>query len=126
MTSVIHLDGKGNVSENVGGYSDWLAKQQQFKESQNHKKTSQEKKPVTTQKPKQQSNKLSYNDQREFDALPDMIDKLEAQLDDLQQQTSTESFYQQSHDVIDEHFKLIAKLENEISEKYERWEELGS
>lgn len=126
VTSVIHLDGMGNVSENVGGYSDWLARQQKIQETTYVKKKTQEKNPATSQKPKQQSIKLSYKDQREFDALPDIIDRLESELDDLQQQTSTETFYQQSHEVIDEHFKLIAKLENEIGEKYERWEELGS
>ena len=126
VTSVLHLDGEGNTTEVVGGYSDWYAKfgqqapQDNIKENIN--KPTHQASSDSTIRPV----KLSYNEQRELDQIPEQIEDAEMRLEQLNQAATSDDFYNQSHDIVQKHFTDIAKLEGEIEILYTRWDSLTS
>jgi ATP-binding cassette subfamily F protein uup len=124
VSTVIHLDGKGNVTEAVGGYSDWYAKYGQTPETATSTTTEQTQPKQTIQTRK--ATKLTYNDQRELEQLPAKIEQLESELEQLHEQTAQPDFYSQDHATIDNHFKSVARLEAQIENAYERWEILSN
>ena len=129
VTHVIHLDGQGNTTSLVGGYTDWFEYTQKYQQQAKavheeaiHGKTKN--KPVKEkQAPKKK--KLSYNEQRELDLLPEQIDTLEAELADLQLASQQADFYQQNPDEINAVFTEIASVEKRIEEAFSRWEQLS-
>ncbi len=131
------FDAPGDVNEYVGGYDDWLRQRPAHysQEAKNSEKTTRpgdldaqnstqntEKAPEKTEakKPK----KLSYKDQREYDALPEKIEQLETELESIHEQMNAPDFYQQedSQSVIDR----MNACEAELEAAFERWEELES
>ena len=93
ITSLMVLDGKGNVNEYVGGFSDWEARGGSLSEARagSSKKADKpvvktsvsDEKHADTKKPK-----LSYKDQRELGNLPGKIEKLEKKQTQLEEQLS--------------------------------------
>ena len=120
VTSSLVFEGDGMVNEYVGGYDDWL-----------HQRTA----PVETKasKPKLEmpeaprektTKKLSHKDQRELDALPATIEKLEAQRSELNILMAAPQFYQQDKAAINKTQTRVAQIEAELKIAYARWEEL--
>ena len=68
---------------------------------------------------------MSYKDQRELDGLPQKIEELEVEQEEIQTQVSNPEFYKQEQTVVDETLKRLAAIEKELESSYERWEELG-
>ncbi len=125
VSTVLHLDGKGNVNQCVGGYSDWVDKfkpQPTSKRSQDSKKSAQQ----IQSKNKVVRKKLSYHEQRELDKLPEKIELLETELLAIQQQLTTPEFSQLDHKETDKIYRQLADLEANINSAYERWEELSA
>ena len=73
---------------------------------------------------KRNSNKLSYNLQRELEQLPQKLEQLEAQLGDLQAQVADASFFSQPHDHTQIVLADMASAEQALEEAFERWEYL--
>ncbi len=122
VSSTLVFEGDGVVNEYVGGYEDWLRQAKTITDKTEADKPAA--KVVKKEKPKQKT-KLSYKDQRELDALPDKIEKLEIEQEALQQKVSEPDFYKQQQDVIDKALRRLSELENELEQAYQRWEELG-
>jgi len=118
VTSLICLDGTGQVTEFVGGYSDWINYQSQ--QAKQLKKQEQAKKD----KPKKQANKLSYNEQRELEQLPDQISQLEERISELQQMINNPDFFAKEQNVTQAILDELAQSEQQIILLYERWESL--
>ena len=110
------------MNEYVGGYEDWL--RQSKKSPSNGDVKTTDVKEVKKEKSKSK-NKLSYNDQRELDGLPQTIENLEAEQESFQQQISDAGFYQQEQTVVDKVLKRLSEVEKELELAYQRWEELG-
>ena len=68
--------------------------------------------------------KLSFKEQRELEALPGLIEKLEQELDELQSCMGDSSFYQQDKDIIAAATTRLQQVESELAEKYGLWEAL--
>jgi ATP-binding cassette subfamily F protein uup len=128
VTSVLVFEGEGRIGEYVGGYSDWLqAAQENSKQSRSGKT-----KPATPrpERSKPQSpvigkpRKLSYNEQRELDALPAKIETLEQEQSELQALASDSDFYQQEQEIIAETLARLDKVSKELETCYQRWEAL--
>ncbi|MCP4271720.1 MAG: ATP-binding cassette domain-containing protein [Gammaproteobacteria bacterium] len=124
VTSLIVLDGTGNVGEFVGGYTDWLLYQkktlsQEKFQSQENIRQAQVKIQSETKK-----NKLTYNDQRELDQLPETISALEDRISELQQQVNQPEFFSGEQNVIQPILDELTASENKIEELYIRWESL--
>ena len=121
ITSLLVLDSEGQVDEYIGGYSDWLEKGKTLtKEKPLNQKESVKVKPRL--KP---SRKLSYNEQRELDSLPDQIEQAEAELLQLQQEMSDPDFFKKNGNVISKATDRLSQLENTLSTAYKRWQELS-
>ncbi|MEE3234283.1 MAG: ATP-binding cassette domain-containing protein [Candidatus Latescibacterota bacterium] len=121
ITSLLVLDSEGQVDEYIGGYSDWLEKGKTLtKEKPLNQKESVKVKPQL--KP---SRKLSYNEQRELDSLPDQIEQAEAEQLQLQQEMSDPDFFKKNGNVISKATDRLSQIENTLSTAYKRWQELS-
>jgi ATP-binding cassette subfamily F protein uup len=123
VTSTLVFEGDGQVNEYVGGYDDWLHQRSRQTEQ---KKTVQKPTPQK-QEPRQAESKpkkLSYKDQRELEQLPKRIEALETELDQLQNMMASPTFYQQDGAEIAAARSQLEKLEQELAECFQRWEEL--
>jgi len=121
VTSSLVFEGEGCINEYVGGYSDWLRQRQV--ENCSPQKTASTPAPQPREK-QAQAAKLSYKDQRELDQLPQQIEQLETDIDELHQQMADPAFYRQDGARISEQKEQLASLETELAQVYARWEAL--
>ncbi len=123
VTCTLVFEGGGRIGEYVGGYDDW--ERQRVPDIEQKKSVSKPADPkVKRQKSKQ--NKLSYKDQRELDGLPQKIEQLDAELEELQAEMSDPGFYQMDGTVIAQKTSRLEQLEQELERSYTRWELLES
>lgn len=120
--------GKG-IIEIEGGFRDYdryrkqqLAEQEALQSSQKSQKTQE--KPIKSDKTVTKSAKLSYKFQRELDALPAELESLEANIESVEQQMQSSEFQTFSPEKMQEVFKQLADLQEEMEHKMDRWEEL--
>jgi ATP-binding cassette subfamily F protein uup len=147
VTSSIVFDAPGVVNEYVGGYDDWL-RQRPAEYAQNsgftvetaaEKKTLSAKnakipspaspsKPIksveATQKTKPKKKKLSYKEQKAYEALPEKIEQLEAQLEQMAEEMNAPDFYQQDNETVQTFLKEMAETEAALEAAFEEWETL--
>jgi len=129
ITSLIVLDGNGDVSEHVGGYSDWEARGGSLADARAGAPAKAE--PSTPAKPPGQRRggesrqaKLSYMDQRELARLPAKIEQLEQQQARLEQRISEPGFYQSEGDEVRGVLLDLASVQAQLEVTFERWGEL--
>ncbi len=125
VTSTIVYEGEGTWNEYVGGYQDWI--HQTKKPAKSEKKPQKQVKTpqvVAVAQASQPAKKLSYKDQRELDQLPERIETLENELDQLQAEISNPAFYQQPQDKVNEILNKQPLLEAELEGVFARWEAL--
>jgi len=129
ITSLIVLDGNGNVNEYVGGYSDWEARGGSLSGARagtsGHagepvidapaakRKVTAAKKPV-----------LSYKDQRELGNIPGKIEKLEKQQLHIEKTMSAPGFYESDHEQVQRLSQELAEIQRQLEAIFERWDEL--
>ena len=121
VTSLLVFEGDGQIGEYAGGYSDWLARHQSAQTS----RTAEKKKARKQQRSKQRERKLSFNEQRELDALPDQIEALEAEQSALHEQMADPAFYRQNGEDVTAAQTRLEQIDNDLEQAYSRWEELG-
>ena len=122
VTATLALDGKGGVVEYAGGCTDWL---DQMSRSRVKAKsiTKQKPKPVT-EAPKKR--KLLNKEREALATLPGKIEEMEAERDRITALMQETDYYRNSHNDPVGDQKKLEKLENEILQSYERWEELDN
>lgn len=125
VTSVFVFEGEGVINEYIGGYSDWLAYSQEQAKRAVTKVTqpvnkSAEVKPATPVKKK----KLSYKEQKELDELPAIIETLDARQADINQKIAAPTFYQQEQAAVNQVLEELVKVEADLEQAYQRWDEL--
>lgn len=136
VTQLWVFDGKGNIDEQVGGYSDWEIRDKATKAefdaavkagSKKAKAPSQSKNqkaaPAAAEK-KAPAKKLSYKLQRELDELPKQIETLEAKQAELGEETGSAEFYQKDADYVATKLDELQSLEQQLEALEERWLEL--
>ncbi len=129
VTQVIVLDGKGQVIENAGGYSDWLAYTQRSlkKDEDTLTITSVEKKNVTQEtkdKPKNRPEKMTNRELQELELLPEKIDVLEKEQLTINEKLSDSSLYVSQKDEVKQLQERLIVLQQEIETCLQRWETL--
>ena len=137
VTSVIAFEGEGRVNEYVGGYQDWIRQGGKFptestsqvsdsNQAEKTNKTASESKTnvVENSAPAKPKAKLSYKLQREFDAMPDTIAALEAELEHFQEVTSAADFYTGDAQQVQDTLAKMADKEQQLETTMERWLEL--
>jgi ATP-binding cassette subfamily F protein uup len=121
VTSTLVFEDVAVVNEYVGGYSDWL---RQRKSSEPGKAQTTNKQGTNTDRPKPCSAKLSYKDQRELDQLPQRIEQLETEIEDIHNCMSDADFYRLPGDKIATKKERLSTVEADLKTAYRRWEEL--
>ena len=123
------FEGNGHIEEFVGGYHDAQQQRRQVKETRQETSPRQEsvkqvEEPRKTADPKPKAKKLSYKLQRELEALPQTLERLETEINTLQEEVNNPEFFakpvEETQPILD---KLAAK-EQELDVAFERWEEL--
>ena len=127
VTSLLVLEGDGRVQEFVGGWSDWRA----WRDARDAgdaraagAMTRRAAEPAADAPAAPQRRRLSYKDQREFDALPARIEELESAKAALDAQVADPAFYSQDRDRVRETLARVPQLTAEIDAAYARWAEL--
>ena len=133
VTSIIAHEGDGLWREYEGGIEDWLT---QSKRSQTIKSVTE---PLTRKEPPAGpaaapsspparpagSAKLSYKEQRELDALPDLIDALEREQGQLRHELADGSLYASDPQRAAALSQRDTAIEAELMAALARWEELS-
>jgi ABC transport system ATP-binding/permease protein len=120
VTSTLVLEGEGRVKEYAGGYDDWLRQRQPLPPA--NEPVAVKAKP--SQVPKQRPRRLTYQEQRVLETLPEQIVVLETKLDEFHRMMADPAFYRQEPAEIVKAKNQLQSLEKEIAEVYQRWEEL--
>lgn len=135
VTQLWVFDGKGNIDEQVGGYSDWEIRNKATKAefdaavkagSKKAKAPSQSKnqKAAAPVEKKAPAKKLSYKLQRELDELPKQIEALEAKQAEVAEETGSADFYQKDSDYVAAKLDELQSIEQQLEALEERWLEL--
>ncbi len=133
VTSLLVMQENGVVEEQAGGYSDWEARGGQLTPLSATRAPEQDqatapgeseqgqaaKNSSVTPKPPKKA-KLSYKEQRELDALPDKIERLESEHAALLASISEPGFYDQAPDTVAQVMTAISAAENALDEALER------
>lgn len=120
VTSTLAIEDNGRIMEYVGGYDDYLRQRKVCKEEA--KKEVKQKTKLTTKV----SFKLSFNEERELKELPQKIQTLENELQEIHNKLSDPNFYKSSGDDVSSFTKKLQEIEEELEISYARWEELES
>ena len=123
VTSTIVFEGDGKLAEYVGGYDDWLRQRPKPTTPGSVEKKAEPKPQLEKAKA---TKKLSYKDQRELEALPQTIEKLEQDLEVAHQKLADPALYQASPEKIAELKQQAERLEQELEITFDRWEQLES
>ena len=133
-TGILAIEENGNVFEAVGGYSDYEAnKKLRDKEAANAARIAAEKEaeklartnPAAATPAPAKKKKRSYNEEREYAALPEKIEKLETEIADWQLELSKPDVYTNASLIV-ELQKKISDGEAELEKLYERFEILDN
>jgi ATP-binding cassette subfamily F protein uup len=137
VTSTLAFEGEGRVTEYVGGWQDYL-RQVGEKPSGAAQSVSARDEPSSPSKaseagrssPNQDSGvvavrrKLTYNEQREYEALPARIQELETEQQRLRAESESAKFYREPADRIRDVLARLESLGPELEAALARWMEL--
>ena len=124
VTSTIVFEQNGEVREYVGGYSDWLRQGKALAEVDDPNLVSGVDSTPAESSPKQKPKKLSYNEQRELDQLPQQIEELETKIGALLEKISSSDFYSQDHGKTGPVLQEFTESQQALDLALERWTEL--
>ena len=127
VTSLLVFEGHGQISEHVGGYSDWAQRQRQLAADRAASRPSGGSGQSGAKgggKPRQEG-KLSYKDQRELDGLPAEIERLEGEIERIQAELADPALYASDQgERVSALNDELAQTESDLEQAYERWEAL--
>ena len=134
VTSTLAFEGEGRVSEYVGGYEDWVRQRPQTpklaRQAQDRRPLARTTSAVNVGPAAKVESaaprKLSYNEGREWTALPSRIEALEAQQNLLRETAHSATFYQEPADTIARTLARLEAIDEELLMAYARWDELDS
>ncbi len=122
VTGIIAFEGNGTVNEYVGGYDDYLRQRKEPAKPEPVKKPDKILKSAII---KEKARKLSYKEKEELKRLPALIEKLEAEQQELNKVMSDPLFYKRSADVVNVSSRA-SEVKKLLDEAYNRWQELES
>ncbi len=130
VTQVIAAEGEGRWGEYAGGYAEWQRVQQERETAREAERetvrrgAAQSAKPAAEPRAASRPAKMSFNDKRELEALPDRIAALEAEQAALHARMADPALYQQEPQEVGRIKSRLDELDNEIEAAMLRWEEL--
>lgn len=122
-TCCVAFEGNGILKNYVGGYTDWLEYKTKIPALESKNKSGA---TAAKSEPKNDSTKkrLSYNEQREYDALPDKVAIVESRITELEMQLSDPDFYTQAPAVMKTTTDALEEAREALKQLYARWEAL--
>ena len=121
VASTIVLEGDGEVYEYPGGYDDWLSQRKEKEPKITHAVTKSQSKNSSKSSAKR---KLSFKEKEELKRLPDQIQKLEGEQEELYALLADVAFYQKDPKEVARVQARDESIVDELLELYQRWEEL--
>ena len=119
-TSTIVLEGNGHVEEYPGGYSTFI-QQSGSKGAQTEQLSNINKKKSIVRRKNNGTEKLTYKDQRELDALPNLITDLLAEELKIQEKLNDPDFYRADPEQFNLLSKQLMEIKENIQNSEERW-----
>ena len=121
VTSTVVFEGDSVVKEYVGGYDDWLRQRPEEAKLSRASANKQRTPPAQVPRPKL---KLGFNEQKELDALPQTIECLEMEQQEMFQNMGDPELYKKDKADIVAMNDRLEDLKRLLAEDYARWEEL--
>jgi ATP-binding cassette subfamily F protein uup len=121
VTSTIVFEGGSVVKEYVGGYDDWL--RQRSEEAKPSRGSASKEGAPPAQAPRARK-KLKFSEQKELDALPQTIESLEREQQELFQTAGDPGLYKNGRAEIVATNNRLEELQRLLAEAYVRWEQL--
>jgi ABC transport system ATP-binding/permease protein len=130
VTSTLVFEGRGQVNEYVGGYSDWL-RQRKAADAAPPKSAAptsapQASAPHEAARALPKSRRLSYKDQQELAAMPEKISRLEAEQLQLQAAIADPTLFQANSERGKAALQRLQSIAVELENAYARWDALES
>jgi len=122
VSSVIYMKGDGSIFENAGSYSELLNKISARGDEKTIVKIANKQNNMITKNKSLQ--KLSYNQERLLQVLPDEIAQLESEIADLITELSDPDLYQNNPSRFDEASRALNDKQNSKIAKEEQWLEI--
>lgn len=120
VTATLVLDGKGGVTEYAGGCSDWMNRMTGSSASKSNRDIAS----GASQQPEPKKRKLLNKEREALKNLPGIIEQMEAERNRIAQEMQDPDYYRNpKNDPMKDQAEL-ERLELEVSQSYERWEEL--
>ena len=126
VTQTIAAEGEGYWKEYAGGYSDWAAYKAGVAKEAARQKSEVKPAAKTPEPPKAKGDKLSWKEQRELEALPDDIAKLEEEQAKLSSLLEDATIYQKDPAAAQQAADRLASIDDALMALLERWELLES
>ena len=124
VTSLIVLEGDGNVAEYIGGYRDYLRQRKPRPKTVR----ARDKQAADGEKPERNRRaargKLSYNDQRRLEALPSLMEALEAEIESLNGRLGDPAFFAKDAEGFTQAAARLDAATAELGQAEARWLEL--
>ena len=120
VTSVIAVEGDGDIAEYVGGYTDYL--RQRPAKADPVKAAKQAAAPARTDKPK--TARLGFKEQHDLQRLPGVIEALGKEQAALQKKLADPKLYARDRAAFDQASARLDALHAELAEAEDRWLEL--
>ncbi len=126
VTQTVAAEGEGRWQEYVGGYSDWL-RQRTVAPTPAPASSAAKPQPTraSTEAPRAR-NRLSYKEQRELAALPELIEALEREQRELLALMSGAGYHLRGADQIRADHRRSQELDAQLASQLARWEQLES
>jgi ATP-binding cassette subfamily F protein uup len=123
VSSILVLEGEGQVGEYVGGYSDWV--RQKPRAHGNTGSTAKAAAPArAAAAPATAKRKRSFKEQHELEQLPKRIEQLEAAIAARTAAMNDPAFFQQDSSAIVGANEALQALQSDLDAAYARWSEL--
>ena len=126
VTSTVAFEGQGRVAEYVGGYDDYLRQRSVEDRGSIEGGGSKSEDRAAPAPRRARPRRLSYNEQRELEALPDRIAALEEEQARLKEEAASTEFYKSPADHIHAVLARIDAVHAELDTALARWVELDA
>jgi ABC transport system ATP-binding/permease protein len=119
VTSTLVFSGRGKIEEYVGGYDDWRRQRE-------IPRVPDAEKPVPKPPPRARTAavKMSFKEERELEALPQLLESLEAEKKELFRSLADPVFYRGASTEVAAANSRLQELEKELHAAYLRWDYL--
>jgi ATP-binding cassette subfamily F protein uup len=133
VTSTLVFEGGGRVQEYVGGYEDWVRQREAgvatrgsraVEASGGGSRPTARRGSRGVKVPAAGGGRLSYNEQRELEALPQQIEALEEAQRALKARIEAPDFYRETPDAIRDALAHALRLDEQVAAAYARWHDL--